>query len=148
MHSWFSCVFSSKPGRWLSCRELDKVLICFRIQCWTDKCYCPMIRSSFKHKITAKISSVFITVMQLKWNSQILKDFRHTFSAMSNIFKNPSEPIVSNEFGLLGMWIAWVIVLSLIKKYFLWAFGIVSNFMSFYFPILNTVFTFGTPFSL
>jgi len=57
-----------------------------------------------------------MTVMQLKWNSQILNDFRQTFSFMSKIFKKPSEPIVSKEFGLLGMWIAWTIWLNFMEK--------------------------------
>jgi hypothetical protein len=87
-------------------------------------------------------------VIQLKWNSHILNDFRQTFSARSKIFKNPSDPIVNKELGLLCMWIAWTIWLSYNHKYFLCALGMVSYLMSFSFPWLRTVLTFGSPLSL
>lgn len=38
--------------------------------------------------------------MQLRWKSHILKDFVQVFYIISNIFKNPSDPIVKSVFAL------------------------------------------------
>lgn len=54
-------------------------------------------------------------VIQLKWNSQILNDFKQVFYWTSNIFKNPSDPMVSKEFGFEGIWIACVMALFITK---------------------------------
>lgn len=88
--------------------------------------------------------------IQLKWNSQILNDFKQVFYCTSKIFKNPSDPMVSKEFALDGIWIACVIELIVNDRinYLLCALDMMSYFISFSLPILKTVFTLGIPFSL
>lgn len=63
-------------------------------------------------RITANTSSGFNITIELRLNSQILKDLVQLLSKTSNIFKNPSCPIVSNVFGFVFRWIALLIWLN------------------------------------
>ncbi len=67
---------------------------------------------------TANTSSAFSITIELKLNSQILNDFVQLFSKTSNIFKNPSCPIVKSVFGFVFRWIARFIWLYIDKYTF------------------------------